>query len=140
MKKVIKIIKLQILAGKANPAPPIGPALGSAGVNIMNFCQQFNARTQAQVGEVLPVIITVFHDKTFEFEVRKPPVPYLILSKLGLKSGSKTPNKDKVGSLTMQQVKEIAELKFPDFQVRSLESAMKMVIGSAKSMGIDVIG
>jgi len=139
-KKLVKQIKLQIPAGKANPAPPIGPALGAAGVNIMGFCKEFNAKTQDKGGDILPVVINVYQDKSFDFITKQPPVSRTILKTLGLESGSKMPNRDKIGVLTMKQVEEIAEKKFPDLGVRSMESAMQMVIGTAKSMGIDVEG
>lgn len=137
-KKLIKIIKLQIPAGKANPAPPIGPALGAAQVNIMDFCKKFNAETQNQAGDILPVEISVFSDKTYTFITKKPPVPRLILKELGIESGSKVPNRDKVGKLTIAQAKKIAEQKMPDMRVRSLEAAVQLVRGTARSMGVDV--
>ncbi|MDE3045590.1 MAG: 50S ribosomal protein L11 [Verrucomicrobiota bacterium] len=137
-KKVLKIIKLQIPAGKANPAPPIGPALGSAGINIMAFCKDFNAKTQGEDG-VLPVVITVYQDKTFSFFTRQPPVPNLILKELGIESGSKVPNRDKVGKLTKTQVRKIAARKREDMRAASEEAAMMMVMGTARSMGVDVV-
>jgi large subunit ribosomal protein L11 len=137
-KKLIKIIKLQIPAGKANPAPPIGPALGAAQVNIMDFCKKFNAETQNQAGDILPVEISVFSDKSYTFITKKPPVSRLILKELGLESGSKVPNIDKVGKLSTAQAKKIAELKLPDMRVRSLDAAMQLVRGTARSMGVDV--
>jgi len=137
-KKVVKIIKLQIPAGKANPAPPIGPALGAAGVNIMSFCKEYNARTQDRAGDILPVEITVYSDKSFTFITKQPPVSGMIKKALGLESGSKTPNRDKVGLLTNAQVEEIAKNKFPDMGVRTLRAAKRMVGGTARSMGIDV--
>ncbi len=137
-KKVLKIIKLEIPAGKANPAPPIGPALGSAGVNIMAFCKEFNAKTQDQGGDILPVVITVYVDKSFTFVTMKPPVSKLIQKALGIEKGSKEPNKSKVGKLTQAQVAEIAEIKYPDMKVRSKQAAMNMVMGTARSMGVDV--
>ncbi|MBI5345904.1 MAG: 50S ribosomal protein L11 [Chlamydiae bacterium] len=139
-KKVLKIIKLQIPAGKANPAPPIGPALGAAGVNIMNFCKDFNARTQKQAGEILPVIIEVYVDKTFTFVTLQPPVSRLILQELGIESGSKMPNREKVGKLTIVQIKKIVERKKQDMRITSVDAGIKMVIGTARSMGIDVEG
>jgi len=139
-KKVVKIIKLQIPAGKANPAPPIGPALGSAGVNIMGFCKDFNAKTQDQAGDILPVEITVYADKSFTFIMKQPPASRLILKAMGLESGSKVPNREKVGKITRKQVEEIAKRKYPDLGVQSMESAMRMIMGTAKSMGIDVEG
>lgn len=136
-KKVVKVIKLQIPAGKANPAPPIGPALGAAGVNIMEFCKAFNAKTQGMGDDVLPVVITVFADKSFDFIMKKPPMSRLILKKMGLAKGSSVPNRDKVGKMTRQQMEEVAEIKYPDLGVRSMESAVRLVAGTAKSMGID---
>lgn len=138
-KKVVKVIKLQIPAGKANPAPPIGPALGSAGVNIMAFCKEFNAKTQARAGDVLPVVITVYADKTFTFFTKESPMSSLIKKEAGIESGSKVPNRDKVGKLTMSQVEAIAAKKGPDLNARSKEAAMQMVMGTARSMGIDII-
>ncbi|MCB1180424.1 MAG: 50S ribosomal protein L11 [Chlamydiia bacterium] len=138
-KKILKLIKLQIAAGKANPAPPIGPALGSAGVNIMEFCKQFNAQTQDKVGDVLPVEITVYADRSFTFILKRSPMSRLILKALNLKSGSSIPNREKVGQLSKVQVAEIAKQKFPDLGVRSIESAMMMVMGTAKSMGVDIV-
>lgn len=137
-KKVVKLIKLQIPAGKANPAPPIGPALGAAGVNIMAFCKDFNAKTQDQAGDILPVEITVYSDKSFTFITKQPPASRMILKSLGIESGSKVPNREKVGKLSKKQVEEIAKKKYPDMGVRSLQSAMRMVAGTARSMGIDV--
>lgn len=137
-KKVLKIIKLQIPAGKANPAPPIGPALGAAGVNIMAFCKDFNAKTQDRPGDILPVEITVYADKSFTFVTKQPPVPQMIKKMLGLTSGSKTPNRDKVGRLTDKQAEEIAKSKYQDMGVRTIRAAKRMVKGTARSMGIDV--
>lgn len=139
-KTFVKKIKLQIPAGKANPAPPIGPALGSAGVNIMAFCKEFNAKTQDQAGAILPVEIMVYSDKSFTFITKQPPASEGIKKALGLESGSKNPNKEKVGKLTVAQVEEIARKKYPDMGVRSIKSAMKMIVGTARSMGIDVEG
>ncbi len=137
-KKVVKVIKLQILAGKANPAPPIGPALGSAGVNIMEFCKSFNAKTQEMGDDVLPVVITVYADKSFTFIMKKPPMSRLILKEMGLAKGSAVPNRDKVGGLMKkEQMKKVAEIKYSDLGVRSMEAAMRLVAGTAKSMGID---
>ena len=138
-KKLVKQIKLQIPAGKANPAPPIGPALGSAGINIMAFCKEFNAKTQDQAGDILPVIISVFHDKSFTFIMRKPPVSRMILKELGIESGSKVPNRDKVGKLTRTQVTKIAKQKAEDMRIVSLEAAEMMVMGTARSMGVDIV-
>ncbi len=137
-KKVVKIIKLQIPAGKANPAPPIGPALGAAGVNIMGFCKEFNAKTQDKAGDILPVEITVYQDKSFTFITKQPPVAEMIKKTMGVEKGSSTPNRDKVGKLTMAQVEEVAKKKYQDMGVRSMDSAMRMVMGTAKSMGIDI--
>jgi large subunit ribosomal protein L11 len=138
-KKVVKVIKLQIPAGKANPAPPIGPALGGAGVNIMGFCKEFNAKTQGQAGDILPVEITVFQDKTFVFITKQPPTPRMILKELGIESGSKVPNRDKVGKLKKSQVRKIAQAKIADMRVCSEEAAMRLVEGTARSMGVDII-
>ena len=141
MAKTIEgLIKLQIKGGAANPSPPVGPALGAKGVNIMEFCKQFNARTQNSAGKVLPVIITVYSDKSFDFIVKKPPVPVAILEALKIKSGSAEPNRVKVASLTWNQIKEIAEEKMPDLNAFKVSSAMKMVAGTARSMGITVNG
>ena len=138
-KKLIKTIKLQISAGKANPAPPIGPALGGAGVNIMAFCKEFNAKTQDRVGDILPVVISVYSDKTFTFITKQPPASRLILKELGIASGSKVPNRDKVGKLTKTQVLKIAKSKISDMRVNSDEAAMQLIMGTARSMGVDVI-
>ena len=139
-KKVLdKTIKLQIPAGQANPAPPIGPALGQAGVNIMDFCKAFNAATQSQTGLIIPVVISVYKDKSFTFVTKTPPAAVLLKRAAGLAKGSGEPNRNKVGKVTRAQVKEIAELKKPDLTSASLEAAMSMVAGTARSMGIDVI-
>jgi large subunit ribosomal protein L11 len=138
-KKLVKQIKLQIPAGKANPAPPIGPALGSAGINIMAFCKEFNAKTQDKGGEILPVIINVYQDKSFTFITKQSPVSRMILKELGLESGSKVPNRDKVGKMTKSQVRKIAKQKAEDMRVVSEEAAMMMVMGTARSMGVDII-
>lgn len=139
-KKVEALIKLQIRGGAANPSPPVGPALGAKGVNIMEFCKQFNARTQEQPGKVLPVIITVYGDKSFDFIIKTPPAAVQVLEASKQKSGSAEPNRVKVGSVTWEQVKEIAENKMPDLNCFTIESAMKMVAGTARSMGINVKG
>ncbi len=139
-KEVAGLIKLQIKGGAANPSPPVGPALGSKGVNIMEFCKQFNSRTQSQAGKVLPVIITVYSDKSFDFIVKNPPVAVQLLEVAKLKSGSAEPNRIKVANITWDQVKEIAQDKMPDLNCFTLESAMKMVAGTARSMGINVTG
>lgn len=137
-KKLVKVIKLQIPAGKANPAPPIGPALGSAGINIMAFCKEFNAKTQDKAGEILPVVINVYQDKSFSFITRQPPVSRMILKELGIESGSKVPNRDKVGKLTKSQVRKIAKQKNEDLRIGSEDAAMAMVMGTARSMGVDI--
>jgi large subunit ribosomal protein L11 len=139
-KDIAGLIKLQIKGGAANPSPPVGPALGSKGVNIMQFCKQFNARTQDQAGKVLPVIITVFADKSFEFIVKNPPVAVQLIDASKIKKGSSEPHVNKVGSVSWDQVKEIAEIKMPDLNCFSIEAAMSMVAGTARSMGITVTG
>lgn len=138
-KKIVKIIKLQIPAGKANPAPPIGPALGGAGVNIMAFCKEFNAKTQDKAGEILPVEIFVFADKTFEFITKQPPVAELIKKEVGIEKGSGVPNRDKVGKLSRTQALKIARRKMQDLNANSEDAAVNIVFGTARSMGIDVI-
>lgn len=138
-KKLVKTIKLQIPAGKANPAPPIGPALGGAGVNIMAFCKEFNAKTQDKAGDILPVLIYVYSDKTFSFVTKQPPTSRLILKEAGVASGSKVPNRDKVGKLTKTQVRKIVKTKIEDMRVNSEEAAMQLVMGTARSMGVDII-
>ena len=137
-KKVTGMIKLQVQAGKANPAPPIGPALGQHGVNIPGFCKEFNERTKNDVGLIIPVVITVYSDRSFTFITKTPPVPVLIKKALGLESGSGKPNKTKVGQRTQAQVREIAEKKMPDLNAANIESAMSMVKGTARSMGVTV--
>ncbi len=137
-KKEVGFIKLQIPAGKANPAPPVGPALGQHGVNIMEFCKAFNAKTQELTGKIIPVEITVFADRSFTFVTKTPPVASLIIEFAGIKKGSGEPNKDKVGVLKRHKVKEIAEIKMPDLNSNDLESSMKMVEGTARSMGVTV--
>ncbi|MBE5034303.1 50S ribosomal protein L11 [Gallalistipes aquisgranensis] len=139
-KEVAAFIKLQIKGGAANPSPPVGPALGSKGVNIMDFCKQFNARTQDKAGKVLPVIITVYSDKSFDFIVKQPPVAVQLKEAAGLKSGSAEPNRKKVGQVTWEQVEAIAKDKMSDLNSFTLESAMRMVAGTARSMGINVVG
>ena len=139
-KEVEAIIKLQIKAGAANPSPPVGPALGSKGVNIMDFCKQFNARTQDQAGKIIPVIIQVYGDKSFDFITKQPPVAVQLLEVAKLKSGSAEPNRKKVASITWAQVKEIAESKMKDLNAFEVEKAMSMVAGTARSMGITVDG
>ena len=137
-KKITGYIKLQIPAAKANPSPPIGPALGQHGVNIMEFCKAFNAKTQADEGTIIPVVITVYADRSFSFITKTPPAPVLIKKALGIESGSSVPNKNKVGKLTKAQVREIAELKAPDLNSASVEAAERMVMGTARSMGIEI--
>jgi large subunit ribosomal protein L11 len=139
-KEVSGIIKLQIKGGAANPSPPIGPALGAKGVNIMEFCKQFNARTQDKAGKVIPVIITVYRDKSFDFIVKTPPVAVQLLEVSKLQKGSPEPNRNKVASVSWEQVQKIAEDKMPDLNAFTLESASKMVAGTARSMGITVTG
>jgi len=139
-KEVAGLIKLQIKGGAANPSPPVGPALGSKGVNIMEFCKQFNARTQDKAGKVIPVIITVYTDKSFDFVTKTPPVAVQIIEASKVKKGSSEPNRNKVASITWKQVKTIAEDKMQDLNCFTLESAMKMVAGTARSMGITVTG
>jgi len=139
-KEISAFVKLQIKGGAANPAPPIGPALGAKGVNIMEFCKQFNARTQDQAGKVLPVIITVYADKSFEFIIKRPPVASQILELTKIKAGSAESNRKKVGAINWEQIKKIAEDKMPDMNCFTLESAMSMVAGTARSMGINVEG
>ena len=139
-KKVEGLIKLQIAAGAATPAPPVGPALGQKGVNIMDFCKQFNARTQDKAGKVLPVIITVYSDKSFDFVVKQPPVAIQLKEAAKVQKGSAQPNRDKVGQVTWDQVREIAQDKMPDMNCFTLEAAMRMIAGTARSMGINVVG
>lgn len=138
-KKITGYIKLQIPAGKANPSPPIGPALGQHGVNIMEFCKAFNAKTQADEGTITPVVITVYADRSFSFITKTPPAPVLIKKAIGLQSGSSVPNKNKVGKLTKAQVEEIAKKKMPDLNAASLEAAMRTIEGTARSMGVDIV-
>ena len=139
-KKNIGFIKLQIPAGKANPAPPVGPALGQHGVNIMEFCKAFNAKTQEQMGKIIPVEITVYADRSFTFITKTPPAASLILEAIGIEKGSAEPQRDKVGTITVAQIKEIAELKIPDLNASDIESAMRMISGTARSMGVIVKG
>jgi len=139
-KELSAIVKLQIKGGAANPSPPIGPALGAKGVNIMEFCKQFNARTKDQPGKVLPVIINVYSDKTFDFVLKRPPVAVQILDAAKIKSGSAESNRKKVGSITWDQVKAIAQDKMPDLNCFTIESGMKMVAGTARSMGVTISG
>jgi len=138
-KKITGFIKLQIPAGKATPAPPVGPALGQHGVNIMGFCKEFNEKTAKQVGLIIPVVITVYQDRSFTFITKTPPAPVLIKKACGLESASGQPNSQKVGNITKAQIREIAELKMPDLNAASVESAMSMIAGTARSMGIVVV-
>jgi large subunit ribosomal protein L11 len=139
VKKVIAEIKLQIPAGQANPSPPVGPALGQRGVNIMEFCKQFNAQTQAQQGLLIPVIITVYADRSFTFVTKTPPAAVLLKRAAGVEKGSSEPNKKKVGKVTRAQIREIAQLKRPDLTAESIEAAMRTVEGAARSMGLDIV-
>lgn len=139
-KEISGYLKLQIRGGAANPSPPVGPALGSKGLNIMEFCKQFNARTQDKQGQVLPVLVTIFADKSFDFVIKTPPAPVMLLEAAKKKKGSSEPNRNKVASVTWDQVKTIAESKMPDLNAFTVESAMKMVAGTARSMGITVSG
>ena len=137
-KKGTGMIKLQLQAGKATPAPPVGPALGQHGVNIMGFCKEFNAKTANQAGLIIPVVITVYQDRSFSFILKTPPAAVLIKKELGLESGSGVPNRTKVGSLTQDQLRKIAETKMPDLNAANIESAMRMIAGTARSMGVTV--
>ena len=139
-KEVGGYVKLQVKGGQANPAPPIGPALGSKGLNIMEFCKQFNGRTQDKMGTVLPVLITYYKDKSFDFVIKTPPAPILLMEAAKLKGGSAQPNRNKVGSVSWDQIRTIAETKMPDLNAFTVESAMKQVAGTARSMGITVTG
>lgn len=138
-KKLEKVLKLQIPAGKANPAPPIGPALGSAGVNIMAFCKEYNAKTQDRSGDVLPVVINVYADKSFDFYTKEPPVPELLKKAAKIQKGSGVPNRDKVAKITMAEVDAVVEKKMADLRVNSQDAARKVIMGTARSMGIDVV-
>ena len=138
-KKIVGFIKLQVPAGKANPSPPIGPALGQRGLNIMEFCKAFNAKTADQVGMIIPVVITVYADRSFSFVLKTPPASILIKKAAGKEKGSAVPNKDKVGKLTKKQVQDIAALKMPDLNANDIEAAMKMIEGTARSMGIEIV-
>lgn len=140
MKEVAAVVKLQIKGGQANPAPPIGPALGSKGVNIMEFCKQFNARTQDRPGEVLPVIVTVYKDKSFEFIIKTPPAAELLKKAAKIEKGSAEPNRKKVGTVTWAQIREIAAKKMPDLNCYTLEAAMRMIAGTARSLGLVIQG
>ena len=139
-KKVVGQVKLQIPAGQATPAPPVGPALGQAGVNIMDFCKTFNARTQGQQGLIIPVVVTVYSDRSYTFITKTPPASILLLKAAGVEKGSGVPNRNKVGKVTQKQVEEIAKTKLPDLNAGSLEAAMRIIEGTARSMGIEVQG
>lgn len=139
-KEILTYVKLQVKGGAANPSPPIGPALGSKGINIMEFCKQFNGRTQDKPGQVLPVLITVYTDKSFDFIIKTSPAPILLMEAAKQQSGSKEPNRIKVGSVTWDQIRTIAETKMPDLNAPKIESAMRMVAGTARSMGITISG
>ncbi|MEZ4598410.1 MAG: 50S ribosomal protein L11 [Syntrophotaleaceae bacterium] len=138
-KKVVGMIKLQIPAGKANPSPPVGPALGQHGVNIMEFCKAFNAKTQSQDGMITPVVITVYADRSFSFITKTPPAAVLLLKAAKIDKGSAVPNKDKVGKVTKQQVREIAELKMPDLNSFDIDAAVRTIEGTARSMGLEIV-
>ena len=138
-KKVVAVVKLQCPAGAANPAPPVGTALGPHGVNIMEFCKQFNARTQSQSGMVIPAVITIFADRTFTFITKTPPAPNLLIKEAGIEKGSATPNRNKVGKVTRAQLKKIAEIKMGDLNASDLDSAIRMIAGTARSMGLEVV-
>ena len=138
-KKITGYVKLQLPAGKANPSPPVGPALGQHGINIMEFCKAFNAQTQNQAGTTIPVVITVYEDRSFTFVTKTPPAAELIRKALGIEKGSGEPHRTKVGKITQAQLREIAELKLPDLNTTSIESAMRSVAGTARSMGLDVV-
>ncbi len=139
-KEITGYLKLQVKGGQANPSPPVGPALGAKGLNIMEFCKQFNGRSQDKMGQVLPVLITIYSDKSFDFVIKTPPAPVMLLEASKQKKGSSEPNRVKVGSVSWDQVKEIAEVKMPDLNAFTIESAMKMVAGTARSMGLRVTG
>jgi len=139
-KKVVTQVKLQLPAGKANPAPTVGPALGQHGVNIMGFCKQFNAETASEVGTIIPVVITIYDDRSFTFIKKTPPAGFLLMKEANLKKGAKNPLTEKVGSVTKAQVKKIAEIKMPDLNARDIDAAMKIIEGTARSMGIEIKG
>lgn len=138
-KKVQAMVKLQLQATKATPSPPVGPALGAHGVNMMEFCKQFNAATADKVGYIIPVVITIYSDRSFSFVLKTPPASVLIMKELGIEKGSAIPNRDKVGKLTSAQVRKIAEIKMPDLNTTTVEAAMRIIEGSARSMGVDII-
>jgi len=138
-KKILTTIKLQLQAGKANPAPPVGPALGQHGINIMGFCKEFNSKTQDKMGTVIPVVITVYEDRSFTFIMKTPPASFLILKEAGIKKGSSVPNLEKVGKITKDQVQKIAEIKMADLNANDIQAAMKIIEGTARNMGVDVV-
>ncbi|MEA1883034.1 MAG: 50S ribosomal protein L11 [Thermotogota bacterium] len=138
-KKILTTIKLQLQAGKANPAPPVGPALGQHGINIMGFCKEFNSKTQDKMGTVIPVVITVYEDRSFSFILKTPPASFLILKEAGIKKGSSVPNVEKVGKITKAQVQKIAEVKMEDLNANDIQAAMKIIEGTAKNMGVEVV-
>jgi large subunit ribosomal protein L11 len=138
-KKQVGFVKLQVVAGRANPAPPVGTALGPHGINIMAFCKEFNARTQSQDGTILPVEVSIFSDKSFTFITKTPPAAVLLKKEAGIEKGSGVPNRNKVGKVTKAQIRKIAELKLPDLNTDNIESAMKMIAGAARSMGVEVV-
>lgn len=139
-KEITGYLKLQVKGGQANPSPPVGPALGAKGLNIMEFCKQFNGRTQDKMGQVVPVLVTIYSDKSFDFVIKTPPAPVMLMEASKVKKGSPEPNRVKVGSVTWDQVKEIAEVKMPDLNAFNIESAMRMVAGTARSLGLKVAG
>jgi large subunit ribosomal protein L11 len=139
-KKIAAVVKIQVPAGKANPSPPVGPALGQHGVNIMEFCKAFNAQTQSQEGLIIPVVVTIYADRTFSFVTKTPPAAILIKKAAGIIKGSGEPNKNKVGKVTAQQIREIAETKLPDLNAQNLEAAIRIIEGTARSMGVEVEG
>ena len=139
-KKILAQVKLQLEAGKATPAPPVGPALGQHGVNIMGFCKQFNAETADRAGMILPVIITVYADRSFTFELKTPPASFLLLRAAGIQKGSGIPNRTKVGRITRAQLEEIAKVKMPDLNARTVDAAAKIIAGTARNMGIEIVG
>ncbi len=138
-KKIMAYVKLQIPGGEAKPSPPVGPALGQHGVNIMEFCKAFNAQTQNQTGVIIPVLITIYADRSFSFVLKTPPASYLLKKAAGIEKGSKEPNRTKVGKLTMSQIEEIARLKMPDLNAKDMDGALQIILGSARSLGIDVV-
>jgi len=138
-RKILTTIKLQLQAGKANPAPPVGPALGQHGINIMGFCKEFNSKTSDKMGTIIPVVITVFEDRSFTFIMKTPPASFLILKEAGIKKGSPVPNVEKVGKISKEQVKKIAEIKMADLNANDIQAAMKIIEGTAKNMGVEVV-